>query len=96
MDAPPTVAAPSLRRLRARALGLVVLGAIITLGPAYGHFFATGSHEYLGWKMFSRQATDFCAVAYWRPDPSGRVPLDRFAVLGYDPDRAPADLRRVR
>jgi hypothetical protein len=65
-----------------------VLAAIILLGPIYGHFFATGSAKYLGWKMFSRKATGFCAVQY--TDAQG-AELDRFAVL-----KTPRDKRRGR
>lgn len=60
-----------------------ILAAIIALGPIYGHFFATGSAKYLGWKMFSRKATGFCAVEY--TDGQG-ARLDRFAVLKIPPD----------
>lgn len=71
---------------RGRAIALCVLAAIILLGPIYGHFFATGSAKYLGWKMFSRKATNFCAVQF--VDAEG-APLDRYAVL-----KAPRGERR--
>jgi hypothetical protein len=74
------------RAHRGRAIAFWVLGAIILLGPIYGHFFATGSAKYLGWKMFSRKATNFCAVEF--TDAKG-AQLDRYAVL-----KAPRDARR--
>lgn len=71
----------------------LILATLILVGPAYGHFFATGSHRYLGWKMFSRKASDFCAVDYWQVAQDGtRVPLDRFEIFGHpkdDPKRKP-------
>jgi hypothetical protein len=92
-----TTPTPTPARLRARAVAFAVLATVILLGPVYGHFLASGSHRYLGWKMFSRKATDFCAVAYWTPTADGgRRPLDRFESLGYPRDRAPADLWKVR
>ncbi len=60
----------------------LILAVLILGGPVYGHFFATGSHRYIGWKMFSRKATDFCAVEYWRVVDGASVPVDRFEVLG--------------
>ena len=69
-----------------RAVAFYVLGAIILLGPVYGHFFATGSAKYLGWKMFSRKATNFCSARF--VDAQGE-PLERYAVL-----KAPRDPRR--
>lgn len=65
-----------------------VLAVVILFGPIYGHFFATGSAKYLGWKMFSRKATGFCAVEY--TNGQGAV-LDRFEVL-----KTPRDKRRGR
>lgn len=79
---------------RGRAIAFWVLAAIILLGPVYGHFFATGSAKYLGWKMFSRKATNFCAVEF--ADADG-APLDRYAVLKARPDdRRSAYLKRFR
>ncbi len=70
----------------------MVLAGIILLGPVYGHFFATGSHAYIGWKMFSRKATVFCAVDYWEVVEGERRPVDRFALLPKHKSKA---LRRI-
>ena len=79
---------------RGRAVAFWVLAALMLLGPIYGHFFATGSAKYLGWKMFSRKATNFCAVDF--VDGEG-APLDRYAVLKVTrDDRRGAYLRRLR
>lgn len=86
-DAPP----------RGRVIAFCVLATIILAGPVYGHFFATGSAKYLGWKMFSRKATDYCAVDYWRPAEGGaRAPIDRFDLLKQPADRRARHLWRIR
>ena len=75
----------------------VALAAVIVVGPVYGHFFATGSLEYVGWKMFSRKGSDFCAVDYWQPTgDGGRRALDRYALLGFTGKRPPPGLRLIR
>lgn len=81
---------------RGRVVAFCVLATVILVGPVYGHFFATGSAKYLGWKMFSRKATDFCAVEYWWPSPAGRQILDRFAELKQPAGKRSGHLWRIR
>lgn len=76
------------RAHRGRAIAFWVLGAIILLGPIYGHFFATGSAKYLGWKMFSRKATNFCSARF--VDVQGGS-IDRYDVL-----KPPRNVRRKK
>lgn len=77
-------------------IGFCVLATVILVGPVYGHFFATGSAKYLGWKMFSRKATNFCAVEYWWPSDAGRQVIDRFAEFERPADRRAGHLWRIK
>ena len=74
----------------------IVLAALMLLGPVYGHFFATGSARYLGWRMYSRSSVGFCAVRYFTVDAQGRSTLvDHVRALGYADRPVPKDLWRV-
>jgi hypothetical protein len=74
----------------------IVLAALMLLGPIYGHFFATGSASYLGWRMYSRSSTGFCAVRYSEVDARGHsTTVDRVRALGYAGRAVPKDLWRV-
>ena len=74
----------------------IVLAALMLLGPIYGHFFATGSGQYVGWRMYSRSSVGFCTVRYYQVDARGqRTPVDRIAALGYAGKRLPRNLWRV-
>ena len=64
-----------------RALAFAVFAALILVGPLVGHLTDTGNLSYVGWKMYSRKATDFCAVDYQQVVAGQSQPLDRFAVL---------------
>jgi len=82
---------------KARVATFAVLGAVMCLGPVYGHFFAKGRLEHLGWRMYRVRALDFYAVDYRRHHPDGHEePLDRYEVLGFgDGSDAPFDLWRI-
>jgi hypothetical protein len=69
---------------RVRVAIFSALTAVILVGPAYGHFFAEGKLEHLGWKMYRVRALGFCAVDYRRRMPDGSDErIDRFALLGF-------------
>lgn len=48
------------------------------------------------WVMFVGFGLDICDARYVQVTPEGRVPLDRYEVLGYDgPSDAPGSLRKL-
>jgi len=70
-----------------RVVAFSVLAAVMLFGPTYGHFFATGRLEHLGWRMYRVRALGFCAVDYRQRLADGREePIDRLEVLGYGAD----------
>lgn len=82
---------------KVRVAAFTILATVILLGPTYGHFFAKGRLEHLGWRMYRVRALDFCAVDYRRHLADGsEEPIDRLAVLGYtDPDAVPYEVWHV-
>lgn len=79
-------------RRRARWIVFLAAAAWMLLSPAYVQVLGGSGSKVRAWQMFHRRGVGICAARF---DDRGRR-VDRYALLGVERDRAPADVRRIR
>jgi hypothetical protein len=79
-------------RRRARWIVFLAAAAWMLLSPGYVQVLGGDGSKVRSWQMFHRRGVGICAARF---DERGRR-VDRYALLGFDRDRAPAEVRRIR
>lgn len=80
----------AMRRLR--WFVFLAAAAWMLLSPAYVQLLGNKAPMVRTWQMFHRRGIGICSARY-----SDRgVPIDRYALLGHDRRKAPAEFRRIR